>query len=169
MKTRLPTTTRPTQILYTSYLCALLLFGLTGCAEEQESLHELDHFVPVHWPHNLQHASELIVARIATAQHAESAKKELDELLSWVPEIAADTELSEQDWLPIFIECERLRRNLQGDIDDALRADLQQMASTLKAAHERLKELLPRGWTDPSTDLDIEQQDNQNSNDELGV
>jgi hypothetical protein len=127
---------------------AALLVSMTGCADEQESLHEHDHFVPAHWPANLGHASQLIVARLPQAPEDEVARKELLDLMSWVPEIAADTELSEQQWDPIFAECEQFRGRLLRGFDNALETELQQLAEFLAATHTELEKLQPSSAPD---------------------
>ncbi len=98
----------------------LMLILLNGCGEEKDSLHELDHVVPAHWPAGLQDAANKIGERIAIldnpSAHSEaelhSASQELSELINWVPEIAADTDLGEQDWMPIYERSEVLRNQL---------------------------------------------------------
>ncbi len=121
----------------------MLLTTLVGCGDEQESLYEHDHFVPAHWPTDLQRASRLIVERVPRAMEDETARKELLDLMSWVPEIAADTELAESDWNPIFSQCEQLRRRLLRGYDTALGTELQQLAETLSVTHAELKKLQP--------------------------
>lgn len=117
---------------------ATLLVSMAGCADEQQSLHEHDHFVPAHWPASLGHAAQLIIARLPRATEGEAARKELLDLMSWVPEIAADTELSEQQWNPIFAECEQFRGRLLRGFDSVLETELQQLAETLAATHTEL-------------------------------
>jgi hypothetical protein len=99
----------------------ILLSGLSGCGEEKDSLHELDHVVPPHWPEGLQDAANKIGERITIlndpSAHSEaelaSARQELSELINWAPEIAADTDLAEQDWIPIYERSEGLHNQLK--------------------------------------------------------
>lgn len=95
----------------------LVLATITGCGEEKESLHEMDHVTPAHWPGNLQDAAskiservQRISAKIGSESDLQLAETELRELIEWVPEVAADSDLSEEDWLPIYNASEELRK-----------------------------------------------------------
>jgi len=123
---------------------ALVLATMVGCGDEQESLHEHDHFVPAHWPSDLQRASQLILERLPRAMEDATARKELLDLMSWVPEIAADTPLGEPEWNPIFAQCEQYRKRLLRGYDAALGTELQELAATLTTTHAELKKLEPR-------------------------
>lgn len=123
---------------------ALVLATVVGCGDEQESLHEHDHFVPAHWPSDLQRASQLILERLPRATEDATARKELLDLMSWVPEIAADTPLGEPEWNPIFAQCEQYRKRLLRGYDAALGTELQELAATLTTTHAELKKLQPR-------------------------
>ena len=102
-------------------LLALTLLG--GCGHDSEvgstepaNHHDHDHFVPDHWPSSIADGVEKIERRLAALrdndQEQLDARVELQELVSWLPEIAADTELSEADWLPIYEASEQLRAPL---------------------------------------------------------
>lgn len=122
--------------------------GCLGCAAEQESLHEHDHEVPPHWPTNMLNAAELIKERVdrltqgeaVAASESQGAEKELLDLVEWSPEIAADTDLSEEDWIPIYTASEGIRKNMMSatGFDDALASDLEELILLLQNAHESL-------------------------------
>lgn len=122
-------------------LSMAMILAVVGCGEEQESLHEHDHFVPAHWPTDLQRASQLILERVPRATADATARKELLDLMSWVPEIAADTPLGEPEWNPIFAQCEQYRKRLLRGYDAALGTELQELAATLTTTHAELKKL----------------------------
>ncbi|MEC8474407.1 MAG: hypothetical protein VXZ38_07155, partial [Planctomycetota bacterium] len=54
---------------------------------------------------------------------------EIIDIVSWVPEIAADTDLTEEDWIPIDEQAQSLSKRLakQENLDD----DKQQFANQL--------------------------------------
>lgn len=88
---------------------------LLGCVAEKESLHESDHELPPHWPQNLEDAAAKIEQRIGTTgdeQTQATAREEVSDLIEWAPEVAADTDLTEIQWMPIFELSETLRHHL---------------------------------------------------------
>ena len=81
----------------------LTTFSL-GCVAEKESLHEMDHELPPHWPVNMEDAAEKIeqrLSQIEVKESPETTREELSDLIEWAPEIAADTDLPELEWIPI--------------------------------------------------------------------
>ena len=105
----------------TKYRKAITLFALglfafvAGCSEDKESLHEIDHVVPAHWPKDMADAADKIRKRLSIVKSDSSqkqARKELRDLIEWVPEIVADTDLAEKQWLPIHGLSEALRLHL---------------------------------------------------------
>jgi hypothetical protein len=90
---------------------------LVGCGDSRASLHEHEHETPMHWPHDLKDAARKIRERSAVLDSDESsayeqAFAELRDLIEWTPEVAADGDLSEQQWMPLYKESERLRQEL---------------------------------------------------------
>lgn len=117
-----------------STFLALMLFVMTfvGCSNEQrESLHENDHFVAEHWPTSLADAAAKIEARVVLIKEGknEKALKELSDIVGWVPEIAADSELKEEDWIPIHHASDALSSNLNGGFDSASSDELAEVES----------------------------------------
>lgn len=114
-----------------SFGFAIIMFAMVintvGCTGDsvqgKASLHEMDHVVAAHWPESLEDAADKIRERVtrlgggsAVARGIDSvvdAKKELSEILSWVPEVAADTDMSEANWVPLAEESERLHARLK--------------------------------------------------------
>lgn len=124
---------------------------LAGCGQEKESLHEHEHDAPEHWPGDMAEAAEFIMQRVellsATdsqpSQDEESGKTtegELRDLVEWAPEVAADTDLPEVDWVPVYEMSEVIRKHLQsGDVTAAdLSGDLEKLAKLLEEAHAKL-------------------------------
>lgn len=98
-----------------------LLIALIGCGGEKESLHELEHEIPAHWPTDFPDAITKMEQRVGTlnsTHRSNETQTELMEIVGWVPEIAADTDLPEEDWVPIYRVCETLRKHLEKrDVD----------------------------------------------------
>jgi len=99
------------------------VFLITGCTLEDSpktSHFEHDHEVPHHWPDDLADAVSKIRIRLhpsgspaalqqsdhehhhdhehEATDRTQTAQDEIADIVSWIPEIAADTNLSEQDW-----------------------------------------------------------------------
>ena len=131
--------------------CFLLLAFISGCgpqdATPKTSHFEHDHEVAEHWPSDLADAATKIRERLGwidtgevpeQQQHEEhddddhhdehhhehDPKSEIVDLVAWVPEVAADTNLSESDWLPLHHASDSLMANLNS-ADDALTSDNQ--------------------------------------------
>ena len=118
-------------------LALLLLTGLlAGCGEgeNQKTSHfEHDHEMPDHWPNDLADSALKIRDRLRMYQHFPDLRPEMTsqiiDIVSWVPEIAADTDLTEADWIPIDQQVQSLSQRLaQQEIMDN---DNQQLAKQL--------------------------------------
>jgi len=117
--------------------------AMAGCGPSQESLHELDHVTPAHWPVDMADAASKIQERLAIVRSDPSneiASEEMRDLVDWVPEIAADTNLSEEQWIPIQALSETLGRHLMSkdikmsDVED----DFLRLSELLVAANSQL-------------------------------
>lgn len=101
-------------------LALLLAALLPGCAKEAESLYAEKHVVPAHWPESIGDAAAKLAERMNQLQSdptitvdRESVEKELIDLIEWTPEIVADSNVLEEDWLPIYDQCEKIRKALR--------------------------------------------------------
>ncbi len=109
------------QTVRTSTVLLLFLLGLGGCGGDAESSKrshfEHDHDVAEHWPRDLVDTANKIRQRLDRLETDSSDVVHLSEqivdLISWVPEIAADTDLPEERWLPIYHASETLTANLR--------------------------------------------------------
>ncbi len=109
-------------------LATLLLGFTTGCFSSDSaktSLFEEDHVNPLHWPSGLSDIATKIRARISTEVQPTNPKtaKEIEDLVSWVGEIAADTDLSESDWVPLYSLSESVIVNLRTSPEEFSEAD----------------------------------------------
>jgi len=128
-----------------------LLF-LAGCSTEgtspKTSHFEHDHEVAAHWPSDLADAATKIRDRLIWLKdgrvpesheddddhghdhdHENDPWAEIVEIVSWIPEIAADTNLSEADWLQLYHASESLLGNLQSADGKLTGNNLQQLES----------------------------------------
>lgn len=101
----------------------LLLLPVAGCetgeGSDKRSHHDVDHTTPDHWPDGLADLAVKITRRVETlrvrSEGDETAGRELSDLVSWSPEVAADSDLTESEWIPIHQESEALARQLNSD------------------------------------------------------
>ncbi len=119
--------------------------AILGCGPSKESLFELDHVVPAHWPTDLGNAATQISERLAVVKSDPShaiSRKELRDLVEWVPEIAADTEMTEQQWIPIQALSATLGSHLAAnDIDVTdFEDDFSRLTQLLLAANSYLSQ-----------------------------
>jgi hypothetical protein len=125
---------------WNSFFVILCLFG---CEAEKESLHESDHETPAHWPQSLNDAANKLEERLTSVDHQHTdvaIRNEIADLIGWSPEIAADTELKEKDWIPIYQLSETLRKHLQASdvsLNDC-EEDVQRLISLLRESNATL-------------------------------
>lgn len=107
---------------------AVLLLGvcLAGCGAEKATLFEEEHDLPAHWPSGLGDAADKIeqrleeIERLTSRPNSQDGQSELEhleselrDLVNWIPEVAADTDVSEDQWLPVYDLCEVMRAHLK--------------------------------------------------------
>ena len=129
-------------------LAGAMLLCLGACAKEAESLHEHTHDTPGHWPSGMRQAADFIEERLQQLtsddqldEEAESqVKEEILELIEWTPEIAADSELLEADWIPIYELSEAIRSHLgKTDVQATdIVADFEKLTAALRKAQDEL-------------------------------
>lgn len=116
---------------------------ILGCVAEKESLYEMDHELPPHWPLNMEDAAQKIQQRLDLIEIKESqgtTRDELSDLIEWAPEVAADTDLAELEWVPIYELSETLRRHLRAK-DITLvdcRDDIERFIALLRESQSKL-------------------------------
>ncbi len=113
----------------------LLWIACAGCSTEEvpkASLFEDDHAVAAHWPDDLGDLSDKLRKRTARYNRSseESLRREIQDLVGWVGEVAADTNLSEADWIPLYQKSETVSANLRDD-DGQLSEDTQNQIESL--------------------------------------
>lgn len=122
---------------------SLAMLFLIGCVAEKESLHEMDHELPPHWPSCMYDAAAKIEERIKTIGQQDlpaTIREETEELIEWAPEVAADTDLPEVDWVPIYELSETLRHHFSAkdvSLEDC-RDDLVRFVTLLRQSQTKL-------------------------------
>lgn len=106
----------------------IVIFAVTGCESNEAakaSLFEDDHFVADHWPSGLSDLSDKLRKRVAVASISPEAatQTEIEDLVGWVGEVAADTNLSEKDWQPLYERSEAVSARMRA-IDGLLPQDV---------------------------------------------
>lgn len=134
------------QVVRALTACLLLGGCGTDDTAPKTSHFEHDHEVAEHWPNDLPDAAKKLRERLVWIETGEVPQYEQDseqdseqgseqgseqdsdddrrdpnaeifDLVSWVPEVAADTNLSEADWLPLYNASESLMANLRASGD----------------------------------------------------
>ena len=122
---------------------AMLVCISTGCQNSKQSLYEeIDHDHPEHWPSDLADTAAKIdqrLQRIVQDSSNAEATAELKDLISWCPELAGDTDLTEQQWQPIFDLSETLRARVSaGESLAKLQPEISKLSSILADAQAAL-------------------------------
>ena len=91
-----------------------------GCSQDssQTKSHVHSHETVNHMPKSLGDLCRKILVRLEEYQNGDASdqiKSELTDLVSWAPEFAADTDLSERLWIPIYQASEKLRSSIESD------------------------------------------------------
>ncbi|WP_404306994.1 hypothetical protein [Neorhodopirellula lusitana] len=98
-------------------LLGLLMALVVGCGEPEEapkaSHFEDDHAVAAHWPADLPDLSSKLRERLNQPHMDAASLAEIKDLVSWTAEIAADTNLREDDWVPLYEAAENLTADLR--------------------------------------------------------
>ncbi len=98
-------------------LFPLVLLILVGCsvqdAAPKTSLFEDDHAVPLHWPTDVADISVKLRERLSAPEANAQLLAEIEDLVAWTAEVAADTNLPEADWLPLYQATESMTANLR--------------------------------------------------------
>ena len=94
-------------------LACLLLVSLSGCGSDSSQVadsddhdHHLEHFVPAHKPanyseaiHEIEHRAEHLSDHAGHGHGDEASQfQELQDIIDWLPELAADSDLKEAEW-----------------------------------------------------------------------
>ncbi len=153
---------------------------IVGCEAEKETNHEHTHSEPRHWPDDLAEAATFILQRVESLHASEPSLAdeermetihELQDLVEWSPEVAADTDLSEEKWIPIFELSEAIRKHMQpGDVDPTtFSSDFDKLVQLLTDAHVQVVALKARSVRFGSDDSDADESDAGQADDDESV
>lgn len=135
---------------------AFALVLLVGCTQDtapKTSHFEHDHVVAKHWPVDLADVAVKLRKRLAHENTSEPTRQEIEELISWSAEVAADTNLAEADWLPLYVASESLAAKLRaanGNLTDENRRQIESLCELVDEAAEKIPEQLPNLTKDQS-------------------
>lgn len=127
-------------------LCLLVcVCSVLGCNNLKSSEEEPEHSIPAHWPTSMLDAADKIDQRIDKLKIGEvnkDTRDELNDLVEWSPEIAADTDLEESDWDEIYLLSETLREHLaSADVPlTDYRQDFSKLSELLREFHQRMSD-----------------------------
>ncbi|HAC89006.1 MAG TPA: hypothetical protein DCF63_00010 [Planctomycetaceae bacterium] len=128
-----------------TWIGVMIIFFVFGCNGEKSSLYgDLDHVLPDHWPGDVTQAGQMIKQRLekvkSSGGNSQQTNAELLDLISWAPEIAADTELAEVHWQPIYDQSEKLQRRLSAEESpQAIAAEIEKLSELLLLAPSQFK------------------------------
>jgi hypothetical protein len=128
-----------------------LLIALGGCGPSAEHADDhLEHHVPAHKPASLPEAIDDIERRFAqltdvhSSPHGERLTQcsELVDIVRWLPELAGDSDLPEQEWNIVDRISESLGPQLQRQLGLVMRGnnpDLESLSGEFAASLEQLR------------------------------
>lgn len=124
----------------------LLVIGCGGEDQTPKASHfEHDHHVAPHWPNDLTDVAVKIRERLSAPTIGETQRAEIGDLVSWTAEVAADTNLAEADWIPIYQATESLTANLRSSgetLSDQNRSQLESLCELIDQSASKIPELL---------------------------
>lgn len=132
-------------------MAALLIAGCSGEAEEDH----LEHHIPPHKPANLIEAVEQLEHRIPLvcgqdASPSDTDQQELIDIVLWIPELAADSDLRKADWETAAAVSAQMQKTLLSSLAPSVKqSDRQTAQKQLTPLIHDLKALLPRVSVDP--------------------
>jgi len=129
--------------------CLAAVVLLVGCQGEGDSskktLFDDEHELAAHWPEGLADLRLKLQTRleqlVAQPERSEDSQlyAELVDLVAWTPEIAADTDLTESQWLPIRNAAEAIRKSVQGaGWTDSTKDQVAELCKLLEQAEQQL-------------------------------
>lgn len=123
-----------------------LLVGTPGCTGDstpKESHFEVDHEVAAHWPDGLADLCAKLRGYLGAdaAELTPQQRTEIEDLVGWVGEVAADTNMREADWDPLYRKSQSILTDLRarpGALTTATREDIRSLCSAIEETLPRI-------------------------------
>ncbi|MDB4759938.1 hypothetical protein OAG34_01845, partial [bacterium] len=101
---------------------ASVAWACVGCSKSpsQTDSHEHHHDLANHMPTSLGDLCRKMRIRLQQINNGQTSpvlKSELMDLVSWAPEFAADTDIAESRWIPIYESSEQVRGSIGNQSD----------------------------------------------------
>ncbi|MCG6156594.1 hypothetical protein [Rubinisphaera margarita] len=77
---------------------SLLLSVFSGCISSKEDEEHGEHVIPAHKPADFVVAVDILHSRIHSSLETEESVLELRDIIGWLPELAAQTDLAKDEW-----------------------------------------------------------------------
>lgn len=90
--------------MHVKTLILLLLAVLAGCGRAPDEDRHLEHVIPAHKPHSYAETVDQLQQRVQALSHTGSGSdrtvplEELGDIIRWLPELAADSDLRKLQW-----------------------------------------------------------------------
>lgn len=128
------------KILPLILLQSLLLISFSGCDSSPENSDDkLEHLVPLHKPHGFPELVRTLRKRISELSGTPSQEdlEQLTDIVHWIPEIAAETDLRQKEWDVADSVSRKLSSRFQevrnsGNFNAAAIHELQELAELLQ-------------------------------------
>jgi len=136
-----------TQGSWRGWCILILLLGVGGCRGPNAEEHEEEHFPP-HWPNTIFEASDRLRMIVDTngvvESKATSIEQELLDLLEWIPELIADSDMSKADFDSVDPMVVQLAKRIEKGAGEG--RSIKDLIATpgLEEAVKRLKQLCER-------------------------
>ena len=140
----------------TGGLMVCLAVALVGCSSDTDESEHVHHSFPDHKPANLQDAVAAISSRAHVLAHHGGKRQsgefqEFVEIVKWVPELAADSDLDKTDWESANAAADRMLSQAESqavqlaDLEDAIGDELKQLRDLVSKAGTPEPDLMHRG------------------------
>lgn len=143
-------------------IAAALMPCLCGCGSSETANGEdqhLEHFVPAHKPANFSKALEEIQHRAKhlsqhaghSGDHEAGEFQELLDIVNWLPELAADSDLNESEWNSANAAAKVVAETLAKRRSDDGKLSLKEISASIENELQKLKSLVAAaGKPEPS-------------------
>jgi len=127
---------------------AILLLAGGGCSQTptEEAAHVHQHDTASHMPSSLGDLCRKVRRCLAELKHGgknSQLTNELTDLVSWTPEFAADTNIGEQLWIPIYQQSEQIRLSILKNDQQWDTTRIDQITQLCRLSEEAWKSLKP--------------------------